>query len=123
MTPDELDRVLSHDEEIVPSSGLAASVMDLVRSEASAPDPIPFPWRRLALGITAGVGLAAWLAWSGAMAPFWGQVLSLSPESWIALLKDAGGAAVRTGAAWTVAALLIAGLSTGLALRLASPRA
>ena len=44
---DELDRILSRDAEIVPSSGFASSVMEAVRQEASAPPPIPFPWKRV----------------------------------------------------------------------------
>jgi hypothetical protein len=48
---DELDRMLSTRDEIVPSSGFVASVMDAVRNEAaaSAPTPLPpleFPWVR-----------------------------------------------------------------------------
>jgi hypothetical protein len=42
---DEFDRIMS-EEEILPSSGFAASVMDAVRREAAAPPPIPFPWKR-----------------------------------------------------------------------------
>ncbi len=42
---DEFDRILS-EEEILPSSGFAVSVMEAVRREAAAPPPIPFPWKR-----------------------------------------------------------------------------
>jgi hypothetical protein len=42
---DEFDRIMSEDE-ILPSSGFAASVMDAVRREAAIPPPIPFPWKR-----------------------------------------------------------------------------
>jgi len=44
---DDLDRILSRDAGIVPSSGFASSVMDAVRQEASAPPAIPFPWKRV----------------------------------------------------------------------------
>jgi len=43
---DELDRMLSPHDEIVPSSGFAASVMEAVQQEAQASQPIPFPWVR-----------------------------------------------------------------------------
>jgi len=46
MKDDDIDRILFQQDEIVPSSGFAASVMDAVRREASAPPPIPFPWKR-----------------------------------------------------------------------------
>ena len=51
---DDLDRFLS-DDEIVPSSGFAARVMDAVRVEAAAPPAIPFPWLRALPGIAATV--------------------------------------------------------------------
>ena len=123
MTPDELDRILSADDDIVPASGLVASVMESVRREASAPPPIPFPWTRLACGLAAVLGLVAWLAWSGATEPLWEPMLSWSPDEWANLLKQAGDAAVKTGAAWVATALLVAFLSTRLVTRLASPRA
>lgn len=43
---DPIDRILSGEEELVPSAGFAASVMEAVRREAAAPAPIPFPWKR-----------------------------------------------------------------------------
>ena len=43
---DQIDRILSREEEIVPSAGFTASVMEAVRREASEPAPIPFPWKR-----------------------------------------------------------------------------
>ena len=46
MNNDELDRILSKRDDIQPSSGFAASVMEAVREEAAAPPPIPFPWKR-----------------------------------------------------------------------------
>lgn len=50
---DDLDRILSEDEEILPSSAFAASVMQAVRREASTPPPIPFPWKHALPGIAA----------------------------------------------------------------------
>jgi hypothetical protein len=49
---DELDRMLlthmnAPSEQLTPSSGFTQSVMDAVRDEATAPPPIPFPWKRL----------------------------------------------------------------------------
>ena len=58
MTPDELDRILFRADDIVPSSGFTANVMDAVQRESSAPPPIPFPWRRA----VPGFGIAAALA-------------------------------------------------------------
>ena len=47
---DDLDRILSEEEWIEPSSGLTDRVMRAVLEEAEAP-PLAFPWWRFALGI------------------------------------------------------------------------
>ena len=52
MERDDFDRFLSKDE-IVPSSGFVARVMDAVRVEAAAPPAIPFPWSRALPGLVA----------------------------------------------------------------------
>jgi hypothetical protein len=54
MKPDEIDRILGSEEPIVPSSGFTASVMETIRSNAVAPEPISFPWRRAIPGVAAG---------------------------------------------------------------------
>jgi len=60
MKHDELDRLLAKADEIVPSSGFTAAVMDAVRREAAAPAPLAFPWRRAWPGILgAAVALVA----------------------------------------------------------------
>lgn len=48
---DDLDRILSTDQDVVPSSAFVGSVMAAVRREASAPSPISFPWWRLVPGL------------------------------------------------------------------------
>ena len=54
-----MDRILSREDEILPSSGFAVSVMEAVRREAAAPPPIPFPWKRALPGlVVAGLALA-----------------------------------------------------------------
>src|SRR5208282_4291487 len=51
---DEIDRILSRDDEILPSSGFTVSVMDAVRQEAAALAPIAFPWKRALPGMVVG---------------------------------------------------------------------
>jgi hypothetical protein len=53
MRDEDLDHVLSTEQEIIPSSGFVGSVMDAVRRETSAPPPIPFPWKRALPGLFA----------------------------------------------------------------------
>jgi len=50
---DELDRILSSEKALQPSSGLTAAVMERVRREAAEPEPIAFPWRRFVPGAIA----------------------------------------------------------------------
>jgi hypothetical protein len=49
--PDDLDRLLlarfsASADPLTPSSGFTQSVMGAVREQATAPEPIPFPWKR-----------------------------------------------------------------------------
>ncbi|MGO9433613.1 MAG: hypothetical protein ACLPH3_08295 [Terracidiphilus sp.] len=60
MKDEMLDRILATEEELVPSSGFAASVMDRIREEAAVPPPIPFPWKRAIPGIALAIGVFGW---------------------------------------------------------------
>ena len=51
--PEQLDRILAHEDALVPSSGFAASVMDAIQEQAAEPAPIPFPWKLALPGIAA----------------------------------------------------------------------
>jgi hypothetical protein len=64
MTPEDLDRILVSEEPLVPSSGFAASVVERARDAASAPPPLPFPWRRFVLGLLVTVALSGVCGWS-----------------------------------------------------------
>src|SRR4051812_36200001 len=55
MRNDQLDRILSGEQEIIPSPGFADSVMDAVHRQTGAPLPIPFPWKRALPGLCAAV--------------------------------------------------------------------
>jgi len=59
MTQDNLDRILSSDDVLEPSSGFAGNVMEAVRRQAAAPATPAFPWVRFALGLAASCGMAA----------------------------------------------------------------
>jgi hypothetical protein len=63
--PAEMDctnigRILATEEELVPSSGFLASVMQTIHEEATAPPPIPFPWKRAVPGILLAAGVFGW---------------------------------------------------------------
>lgn len=51
LDPTAIDNILATEEHLIPTSGFLASVMERVREEATAPPPIPFPWRRAIPGI------------------------------------------------------------------------
>jgi len=55
-----MDRILTSEEELIPSSGFVASVMESVREAASRPELIPFPWKRAVPGIVLSAGVFGW---------------------------------------------------------------
>ena len=127
MAHDELDRILSGEEEIIPSSGFAASVMEAVRREASTPPPIPFPWSRALPGIiVAGLTLLTVLAqvfiqlvkaFSAPQVPVEWPVW-LAPALNPSILK----APLCVAAIWVTLALLLSLASVILSMRLTSAR-
>lgn len=60
MKDEILDRILATEEELVPSSGFATSVMDCILEQATAPPPIPFPWKRAIPGVALAAGVFGW---------------------------------------------------------------
>jgi len=52
---DNLDRILSADQDVVPSPAFVGNVMASVRREASTPAPIAFPWWRVVPGFAISV--------------------------------------------------------------------
>jgi hypothetical protein len=125
---DEMNRILSRDDEILPSSGFAASVMDAVRREAAAPPPIPFPWKRALPGVVVGGPVLAWIliAWIADMSRLMGAStmgaptsprLSLSSPSVAQLLLHGN---IGSAVGWILLGLVIAFLSTKLSMRFGS---
>jgi hypothetical protein len=55
-----IEHILATEEELAPSSGFLASVMEQVHEEATAPQPIPFPWKRAVPGILLATGVFGW---------------------------------------------------------------
>jgi hypothetical protein len=56
----KIEVALAGEEELIPTSGFLATVMERVEQEASAPPPIPFPWKRVVLGIVLATGVFCW---------------------------------------------------------------
>jgi hypothetical protein len=68
-----IDGILAAEDELIPSSGFLASVMERVQEEAAAPAPIPFPWKRTVPGLLAIAGLFGWGGY---------DLMRLSPPAW-----------------------------------------
>jgi len=100
---DDLERILSSDDDLEPSSGFARSVLEAARTLGVEPPPIPFPWRRFAVGLAAclclaGAGAALWEDAVPALAPL---VARLAPFA-------ASGRDLAYGMLAVVGSLLIA---------------
>jgi hypothetical protein len=128
MKHDELDRILSNEEEILSSSGFTASVMEAVRREVSTPPAIPFPWLRALPGIiVAGITLVVIAVevvirsartvsapQTAVEMPAW-----LAPSVWVSILKTP----LCVAAIWVTVALLVSLASLMVSMRLTSTRA
>jgi hypothetical protein len=115
---DELDRIISRRDEIMPSSGFVASVMEAVREEAAAPKPISFPWMR-ALPVLAALAIVLAMVIAG-LVEIARRPVAFA-QSWT--MPAAVESAIRTlgpaNAGWVVFALLLTLLSTVFSIRLA----
>jgi len=112
MKDEELDRILGGENDVLPSPGFHASVMAAVHREATAPPPIPFPWKR------------AWPAMAAA-------ALTLAGSSLLLVQTDTAGptvfdalrpAAESLGAPWIALAAAASAVSLLLSRRLAAER-
>jgi hypothetical protein len=112
MRDDEIDRFFSHDAGIEPSPGFTARVMGAVRHEASAPPPIPFPWK------LAVPGVAAWMLVLVLVVIKGFRQAAPIPSMWPTLLKSMLETAKTVGAGWIMLALLLALASMMLSMRL-----
>jgi hypothetical protein len=102
MEPTAIDHILATEEELVPSSGFLASVMERVRDEAVTPASIPFPWKRAIPGILLAVGVLGWGAFElvRAALPALHEISLSVPHISVALtrsLEDAGWVALALG--------------------------
>lgn len=113
MQADEIDRLLSKDEVIVPSSGFTAAVMRRIEKEVAAPAPIRFAWgpvlallgiAAVALGIAATVGIGA----SNAPWTLFPPPITDTLYAWTAHLGTAAASIEATALVLAAAVMLIA---------------
>jgi hypothetical protein len=110
---DDIDRVLSSDDSIVPSSGFAASVMEAVRRDAETPPPIPFPWKRALPGLIFCFGALAALFIMGLSQPGRGTEMSVTLTQIVNLANNAG-------VGWIALALVVSLVSVVVSMRAAA---
>jgi hypothetical protein len=112
----EIDRILSRDDGILPSSGFAASVMDAVRREVAALPPIAFPWKRALPGIVVGACVLALVMVTGVAGIAQLVRASAVPDS-PSVPPPIFQGKLEYAAIWTVLALLVAFASVKLSMR------
>ncbi len=104
MTPDDLDRILSSDDSLEPSSGFLKNVMAAVQQ---APEEFPrtFPWLRfvtglIALLVMAAAGTLLLMRWGPALTP-----LAVRLEPFTALAQAFGYVVAATLLTLCIAAI------------------
>ncbi len=115
---DTIDRILGAVVPLIPSSGFLASVMERVREEAIAPQPIPFPWKRAIPGIVLAAGTVSWLIYDFIRLALAGT-LSQDVTSSIAMPRiPAAARQTLTPAIWITLALVVSLASWAFSRRL-----
>ncbi len=118
----DLDRILSKEEEILPSSGFAASVMEAVGREAAAPPPIPFPWKRALPGFCAAGLVLAFVILASIRLLAHSPTVPPIPAEWRTDLASIVEVWKTFGASWVVLALALSLASVKLSMHFASSR-
>jgi hypothetical protein len=124
MRPDDLDRVLSSEIEIVPSPGFARSVMAAVRREAAAPPPIPFPWMLALPGLLACIVAIVWPLMVAFRTPAQqsASVVTLTVTKWLDGALPLVDSAQMFGVGWLLLGLLLTFAGLKLTWHLAGGR-
>ena len=124
MSDENFDRILSQQEEIVPSSGFVARVMDAVEQEA--PAPIMFPWKRALPGLAACLALAVVLILNFAAGMPHSSRNAMNPAASGRLLpilnQIASGSGTLALTAWLAIALMLSLGTMQLSMRIVGSR-
>jgi len=121
MREHELDQILSAERNVEPSSNFAKSVMDAVKLDASAPQPIAFPWVRALPGLAAGLFAWMWIIIEG-FHLYVPERTTVLPSSWIERTTPLIARVEHSGAAWILLALLITAVCVEVTWRVSERR-
>ena len=98
MIETQIERILAAEDELIPTSGFLASVMERVQEATAAPPSIPFPWKRALPGALLVAGVSGW----GAVEWMQSDVfkLDLTAQNWFmqALLHPSTRSCIFSGA-------------------------
>jgi hypothetical protein len=119
MTGDDIDSILSKEQDIVPSSGFVGSVMEAVQREATAPQ-IPFPWKRALPGLSAAGLALGWTLVAGISLFKRGTGTEPLPSEFLSYLAMISGAWKTVGASWITLALVLSLASVEFSRRFVS---
>ena len=115
MKPSRVDEILATEEELAPSSGFLAAVMERVHEEAKMPAPIPFPWKRALPGLVLAVLVFGWVGIEFVRL----GISAIKQTSWVAPHFAPAMVHPMQQAGWVALALGISLVSWLLARRLA----
>lgn len=104
MKRDRLDRLFA-DDEIMPSAGFTASVMNAIHREAAAPPPLAFPWKRALPGVLLAALTLILVVVAAATQATAGS--SALPPEWMTALDSLARATLRSGGLWVLGGLLL----------------
>ena len=111
----KIDRILATEQDLVPSSGFLASVMERVQDEARATAPIPFPWKRAIPGIVLAAGVFGW----GGIELFRQAIPAIHALSWTEPQISISVGRPIEQAGWVTLALVISVISWLISRRIA----
>lgn len=118
MRDDDIDRSLLTEQEILPSSGFTASVMEAVRREAATPPPIAFPWKRALPGVIVASLTILWVLFEGMAQTMQGNGQPVFPSIFHSSVASVVASPAVAAVCWIAVALALSFASLKLSILL-----
>jgi hypothetical protein len=110
MGDDDLERILSNEEQVIPSAGFGIAVMDAIRRDSTVPPPIPFPWKRILPAVLVAMFIVVALSIAG---------ITLFIDYQLNQLIRWPKPRNAVGAAWIALSLIVTSVAVRLSMRFA----